>query len=321
MNQQRSRQHYHVFIALLFAVHFTATAIDDSDVLTTPQNDLKETWNHLADRLVLPDGQRLKTWQDQTTYSKTYVVNKQHPQASDTNPGTAELPWLTINQAAQVLQPGEEVIIHAGIYREWVQPARGGTSDQAMIRYRAAEGERPIIDATEVWNGPFQRYNQWTATTRKHHESLLTAELPLDRFEVGYNPFNTVLYSTNSYFPFYKRPPAEYRRVLRYRGVMRYQGHPLPFNAGWHWEIPHSGPFYRIADDGRRLIFRLPDGIMQPETGSITVSARRHCFAPREFGLGYLSVQGLHLRGGSGGIPLASYRITLNPWWAPLVNR
>ena len=114
-------------------------------------------------------------------------------------------------------------------------------------------------------------------------QDVLTAELPLERFEAGYNPFSTIMMSPSSYFPFYKRPPEEYRRVLRYRGVIRYNGEALPLSTDWKWSIPQKGPFYRIADDGRRLVFRLPDHTTTPASGSITVSARRHCFAPRRF--------------------------------------
>ena len=45
---------------------------------------------------------------------------------SDAASGGATQPYLTINKAASVAQPGDTVIVHAGTYREWVRPARGG---------------------------------------------------------------------------------------------------------------------------------------------------------------------------------------------------
>jgi alpha-N-arabinofuranosidase len=36
----------------------------------------------------------------------------------DTNPGTAASPFLTIQRAADVAQPGDVITVHAGIYRE-----------------------------------------------------------------------------------------------------------------------------------------------------------------------------------------------------------
>ena len=170
-----------------------------------------------------------------------------------------------------------------------------------MIRYRAASGARPIIDATEVWDGPFEVYNEWTLPNGSRSKNVLTGRLPLERFELGYNPFSIRKLGTTAWYPFFHREPEEYWRVLDFRGVIRYKGAPLPRDGGW--DLPRTGPFFSIFDDGRRLIFRLPDDTTSPEPGTITVTARRHCFAPETFGLGFISVQGLHLRGGSGGVP------------------
>ncbi len=65
-------------------------------------------------------------WDDRTRYETVYYVAREHPDCDDANPGTADRPWATIGRAAEVLQPGQKVVIHAGIYREQVQPARGG---------------------------------------------------------------------------------------------------------------------------------------------------------------------------------------------------
>ncbi len=60
------------------------------------------------------------------TFSKTYYVDNGDPKADDNGPGTKTLPFRTINKAAQLLQPGERVVIASGVYRECVHPARGG---------------------------------------------------------------------------------------------------------------------------------------------------------------------------------------------------
>ena len=43
--------------------------------------------------------------------------------------GTKEQPFLTISKAAQVAVAGDVVVVHAGVYREWVNPVNGGTED------------------------------------------------------------------------------------------------------------------------------------------------------------------------------------------------
>ena len=48
---------------------------------------------------------------------------------SDSGSGDRGSPYITINKAASVAQPGDVVVVHQGIYREWVKPVRGGTGE------------------------------------------------------------------------------------------------------------------------------------------------------------------------------------------------
>src|SRR6185369_8943040 len=86
----------------------------------------------------LPDGTEFVSWEQELKFSKTYYVDNTSPNADDNGPGDKAKPFKTINKAAQVLQPGERVVIAAGIYRECVRPARGGTGPSQMISYEAS---------------------------------------------------------------------------------------------------------------------------------------------------------------------------------------
>ncbi|HOS93708.1 MAG TPA: hypothetical protein PLQ54_10370, partial [Armatimonadota bacterium] len=55
-----------------------------------------------------------------------YHVSALAPNASDAAAGTAEQPWATISHAAEVLEAGDRVIVHAGTYREHVLPRHSG---------------------------------------------------------------------------------------------------------------------------------------------------------------------------------------------------
>ena len=59
-----------------------------------------------------------------------------HPQASDSNPGTQALPWLTIQHAADVAQPGDTIIVQPGNYGRTVI-AHGGAAGQ-YITFKGA---------------------------------------------------------------------------------------------------------------------------------------------------------------------------------------
>ena len=68
---------------------------------------------------------------------------------NDSYAGNPESPYLTIGKAATVAQPGDTVTVHAGTYREWVKPARGGRDENSRITYRAAAGEEVFIKGSE----------------------------------------------------------------------------------------------------------------------------------------------------------------------------
>ncbi|MCX8156670.1 MAG: carbohydrate-binding protein [Verrucomicrobiae bacterium] len=72
------------------------------------------------------------------------------PDGDDQAPGTRAKPFRTIQRAAAAAQPGDTVTVHAGTYRERINPPRGGTSDRQRITFQAAKGERVEIKGSEV---------------------------------------------------------------------------------------------------------------------------------------------------------------------------
>ena len=91
--------------------------------------------------------------------------------------GSKEMPFKHMNTAAQAAQPGDEVIVAPGIYREYVNPKNGGRED-ARIVYRSEKALGAVITGAEeikswekyqdsVWvcridNGVFGNYNPYT---------------------------------------------------------------------------------------------------------------------------------------------------------------
>lgn len=72
---------------------------------------------------------------------------------ADGNDGSAASPLRTLSAAAELAQPGDVVTVHEGIYREWVDPPRGGASDAQRIVYQAAPGEHVEVKGSEVVTG------------------------------------------------------------------------------------------------------------------------------------------------------------------------
>ena len=51
----------------------------------------------------------------------------------DENTGSEKEPFLTIQHAANLAQPGDVITVHEGVCRERVNPPRGGKSDDNRI--------------------------------------------------------------------------------------------------------------------------------------------------------------------------------------------
>src|ERR1039457_2357757 len=105
----------------------------------------------------LPDGTEYVSWEKPLTFSKTYYVDNSSARANDDGPGARQRPFRTINKAAQVLQPGERVVISSGTYRECVPPVRGGTGPTQMIGYEAAPGATVYIKGSEILKDGWQQ--------------------------------------------------------------------------------------------------------------------------------------------------------------------
>ncbi len=72
---------------------------------------------------------------------------------SDAADGSAQHPFRTVNRGAAAAHPGDTVRVHAGEYREWVVPPRGGLSDARRITYEAAPGDHVVIKGSERITG------------------------------------------------------------------------------------------------------------------------------------------------------------------------
>jgi len=90
-------------------------------------------------------------WGTGLAMAADYVVDQASAAASDANPGTAEQPWKTIGKAASVMQAGDRVTVHAGVYREYVEPRNSGRPG-APIVYEAA-GEEVVVTGADVLTG------------------------------------------------------------------------------------------------------------------------------------------------------------------------
>jgi len=93
-----------------------------------------------------------------TLPAATYHVAQMAEGASDSNPGTKEAPWKTISRAtaAEELKPGDEVLIHSGVYRESVEVTVSGEPGKP-ITLAAAPGAWVVVKGSELVRGKWTK--------------------------------------------------------------------------------------------------------------------------------------------------------------------
>jgi hypothetical protein len=260
---------------------------------------------------VLPDGSTFAFWDCATMFAKVYHVAQGHPRASDDGPGTEEVPFRTINRAAQVLQPGQRVLIGAGVYRECVRPARGGAGAEQMISYEAAPGAQPVISAAEVWQGPWEpsegwRFFPWVARGQPSpHPRVWRGHLPPASLP-GYNPFGMCNAPSTPWSgdqPFFTglSPWASKEEFLMRRGMLFVDGKPMR-QVGFPCEKGLPAGAFWVEDSGLIVHFRLSDD-SDPKDHVIEFTAREQCFSPAVPYQGYIRVKGLAFEKAGNGLP------------------
>lgn len=101
---------------------------------------------------------------------------------NDAHSGTRSAPLRTIQRAADLAMPGDVITVHAGVYRERINPPRGGSSDKQRIVYQAAKGELVEIKGSEA-------ITNW----QKVQEDVWKVTLP-NSFFGDFNPYSDLIH-------------------------------------------------------------------------------------------------------------------------------
>jgi Right handed beta helix region/Protein of unknown function (DUF1565) len=277
----------------------------------------------------LPDGSELASWEQPLRFSKTYYVDNQSHRADDNGPGTRSRPFRTVNKAAQVLQPGERVVIAAGTYRESVHPARGGTGPAQMISYEAAPGAKVFIKGSEVLNDGWEKVNLPAGRGRPRpgeNQAEVTVwrhELTGAMFPNAYQPF--ALASVAGNWEWLDPKTVDMGPYFRRRGLVFVDGKPLePMEQLYELAMPHlqpnpvfdkppvphnglpprrrPGPLMQevggspdarfwVDNGGTAIYIRLASGT--PADHLIEITTRNQTVVPSQGGLGFIRIKRL----------------------------
>jgi hypothetical protein len=253
----------------------------------------------------LADGQMFAFWEVEQKYDREIHVDNSNSHASDQNDGTISQPFKTINAAAQVATPGTRVLIHAGTYRETVQPAMGGLGPEKMICYEAYQEEEVIIKAsvevTDLKPSVGWRLFPWHAQNVTSSEEIKVWEIELnpDDFK-GYNPFCGVNILHDRVFIEYDK--TDMTPYLNRRGMVFVDGKPMK-QVPLYNQLSQDENTYWVEANGQKVHIRLA-GDDDPRDHVIELSNREQCFAPKEPFLSYIRVKGLTLAHAATGAPV-----------------
>jgi hypothetical protein len=257
-----------------------------------------------APQVTMPDGTPFAEWDDQTHYTRTYHVCQNYPFGSDENPGTEAQPFRTINRAANVVRPGERVVIHVGVYREMIRPRFGGEGPNRMIAYEAAPGEQVVVKGSQILQ------TAWARSIDPHsqnHRSIYSKKLwmtvlPDSLFENGYFPFRTPNASNEDLD--LMEWAVQWKGRIPYclpRGLLFQDGQRMVQLATYEDLVRLPGSYW-VAPDGKTVHIHA-FGSGDPNGKTFEAAVQPHILQPLSSGLGFIRVSGLILEQCANGIP------------------
>ena len=213
---------------------------------------------------------------------------------SDRGTGTAGDPFLTINKAASVAAAGDTVIVHEGVYREWVKPKYSGLSNTRRITYKAAEGEKVVIKGSE-------RITDWQLVKGTVWKTVLP-----NSFFGNYNPYTEEIFGDWVVYN-----PGRHLGDVYLNGMSFYEAIHLEevhqptvqLEVMDHWTqkiVPVRDPeqtkyvWFAEVDDQHTTIYANFHGA-NPNEELVEINVRKCVFYPEQTGINYITVSGFEM--------------------------
>ncbi len=225
-----------------------------------------------------------------------YHVSKK---GNNTFKGTQEEPFLTISKAAQVAMAGDTVVVHEGVYREWIDPIHSGLSDFERITFTAAENEKVVIKGSEI-------INDWTNVEGNIWKVTLD-----NSFFGDFNPYKEKLWGDWLLYPELDARPVHAGDVYL-NGISffearsmddlkstekRIEGIPVPWGITKEYiNDPEQTLFkwFSESEETKTIIYANFNGV-NPNEECTEINVRKYCFYPTRNFVNYITVSGFEL--------------------------
>lgn len=195
--------------------------------------------------------------------------------------GSQMHPYKTISQAAAVAQPGDEILVAPGVYREEVSPRWAGKKGQNIV-YRSTVPRGAVITGAEPAKG-WQPYQEDTW--------LLTVP---NSFFGAYNPYTTLVWGDwlNQGIPCHTGEVFLGDKSLYECDSLEKVLHPVPNDESWDVEFTtHTWYTAQSVDGENTLIYANFQG-KDPNKKNVEITVRPHCFYPAQEHVDYITLTG-----------------------------
>lgn len=198
--------------------------------------------------------------------------------------GTSQMPFRHINDAAKIAQPGDEVLVAPGIYREYVDPVYAGT-EEARITYRSTEPLQAVITGAEQ-----------IKTWELYEGNVWVCRVPNSIFG-NYNPYTTFVYGD-----WYFARADKHTGCVYLNDKALYETSSLldcikgeVYECSW---VPEDSVYkwYTEQDEEKdeTVIYANFQG-KNPNEENAEINVRRECFMPSKTGRNYITVSGFNI--------------------------
>lgn len=195
--------------------------------------------------------------------------------------GSAEFPFRTITEAANIAKAGDEVLVFPGIYREYVDPIYAGTEKERIV-YRSLEARGAVITGAE-------KIKDWVLIAG----TVWSAKVPNEIFG-DYNPYTTKVFGD-----WFDASYTAHTGEVYLNGKSLYEVseveqvyHPKRNEKSWDADFTVYTWYTEQSEETNETIFYANFQGEDPNEENVEINVRRNGFYPSKEGVGYITLSG-----------------------------